>query len=246
MEHYDEYLDRVNWGPSEPLHNWLAHRIITILVRKLDIKPNDSNFSICEIGSGTGRIATAIQNLGITNYQGVEPNLSLANYTRGKGFNVSSSELPDLPKQWDATFSAVVSLHVIEHAPTYLDARNWLKEMNRITKPGGVVLIATPDIRDYGNYFWDSDWSHGWPATPQRISQLMKDLNIKPIYVGSLHLGSTSGLAAFVAHLINLFIPTRIVDALSMALVKRPLASGLKIATLWGMTYVIGQKTESN
>jgi SAM-dependent methyltransferase len=240
MEHYDEYLDRVQWKPAEKLHTWVASRIISEFDKRAGIQGK----SVLEVGTGTGRLAHALQAGGVAAYKGVEPNSSLANYSRMQGFDVSEQELPNLPREFHNKFDRVISLHVIEHAPTYLDARTWLEEMIRVTKPGGFILVTTPDIRDYQAYFWDSDWSHGYPTTPARISQIFNDLKVNVKFSGSMHLGSTSSIAAFFAHLLSFLIPTRLVDYLTMRLVNRPLASGLKISVLWGLTFVLIQVPE--
>jgi hypothetical protein len=114
--------------------------------------------------------------------------------------------------------------------------------MIRVTTPGGYILVATPDIRDYKEFFWDSDWSHGYPTTPARITQIFNDLKVDVRFSGSMHFGSTTSFAAFFAHAISFLIPTRLVDFFTKKLVSRPLASGLKIALLWGLTIVIVQK----
>ena len=230
MEHYDEYLDRVEWNPAERLHMWVASRII----REFDNRTSIQGKKVLEIGTGTGRLAHALHARGgVAAYKGVEPNPSLANYSRMQGFDVSEEELPTLPGDFQNKFDRVISLHVIEHAPTYLEARNWLKEMIRVTTPGGYILVATPDIRDYKEYFWDSDWSHGYPTTPARVTQIFKDLKVDVRFSGSMHFGSTSLIAAFFAHAMSYLIPTRLVDFFTKKLVRRPLASGLKIALLW-------------
>lgn len=46
----------------------------------------------------------------------------------------------------DATFEHIFSEHVFEHL-TYPQAMNMLKESYRVLKPGGVIRIATPDLR---------------------------------------------------------------------------------------------------
>jgi SAM-dependent methyltransferase len=240
MEHYDEYLDRVQWKPAEKLHTWVASRII----KEFDKRTGIQGKSVLEVGTGTGRLAHALQVGGVAAYKGVEPNSSLANYSRMQGFDVSEQELPNLPREFQNKFDRVISLHVIEHAPTYLDARKWLEEMIRVTKPGGFILVTTPDIRDYQAYFWDSDWSHGYPTTPARISQIFNDLKVNVKFSGSMHLGSTSSVAALFAHLLSFLIPTRLVDYLTTRLVNRPLASGLKISILWGLTFVLVQVPE--
>jgi hypothetical protein len=37
-------------------------------------------------------------------------------------------------------------------------------------------------------------------------------------------------------------IPTRLVDMATVKAVGRPLASGLKVATLWGLAFVVARK----
>lgn len=46
----------------------------------------------------------------------------------------------------DASFNYVYSEHLFEHL-TYPQARNMLKESYRVLKPGGVIRIATPNLR---------------------------------------------------------------------------------------------------
>ena len=139
MEHYGEYLQRVNWGPSERLHNWIAARIVENFESKTRhlVDWSSPSFSLIEIGTGTGRIAKVIRDSRLGAYLGVEPNPKLAKHSRALGFDISEDSLPNLQESWGERFDATISLHVIEHAPTYLDARDWLKEMKRITKEGG-------------------------------------------------------------------------------------------------------------
>ncbi len=240
-DHYDEYLDRVRWEPSEKLHDWVTSRIVREFSKHWSIQGK----SILEIGTGSGRLANALQNIGVL-YTGIEPNSKLAKFSRSLGYEILEQELPNLSKNFQNKFDATISIHVLEHAPTYLDARRWLEEMVRVTKPGGYILVATPDIRDYGSYFYDSDWSHGYQTTPARLTQLCNDLKTKVKFSGSMHLGSTSALAALIAHFISFIIPTRLANFVTMRLVKRPLASGIKIALLWGLTIVVAQKPEDS
>ena len=241
-EHYDEYFNRVQWKPSENLHNWMASRIIAEFNKYLNIQGK----SILEIGTGTGRLANVLQGFEGVLYKGVEPNSKLAKFSRSLGYDVLEQQLPNLSKNFQNKFDGVITLHVLEHAPTYLDARRWLEEMIRVTKPGGYILVAAPDIRDYGKYFYDSDWSHGYPTTPARVTQIFNDLKVRVKFSGSMHLGSTTVLAAVVAHFISFVIPTRLVNFVTMRLVKRPLASGIKIALLWGLVIVVAQKPEES
>ncbi len=242
INHYDEYLERVQWKPAEKIHSWVASR----LAREFDKWTDLQGKVILEIGTGTGRLAQALKGRKIAKYVGIEPSTKLAKYAKKQGLDVFIQELPFLSSDFQDKFDGVISLHVIEHAPNYLDARRWIEEMIRVTKPGGYVLVATPDVRDYKNFFWDSDWSHGYPTTPARISQIFNDLKIVVRFSGTMHLGSTSVIASIFAYIIDLTIPTRLIDVITLRLFNRPLASGLKIALIWGLSVVLVQKPQKD
>jgi hypothetical protein len=134
-----------------------------------------------------------------------------------------------------------VAVHVLEHSLNPEEAHKWCSEMLRVTKENGHVVIACPDISDYGSYFWDSDWSHSYPTTPKRIAQIFKDLDVQVVFSGKLHLGRTGIVSGLVAHIISFCIPTKMGDRITKAMFGRPLVSGLKV-TLWGMAFVIAKK----
>ncbi|MEJ7617588.1 MAG: methyltransferase domain-containing protein [Pyrinomonadaceae bacterium] len=54
----------------------------------------------------------------------------------------------------DNEFDEVISQHVVEHVP---DVMAFMTELHRITKPGGVIKIATPH---YSNPDWPTDLTH--------------------------------------------------------------------------------------
>lgn len=54
----------------------------------------------------------------------------------------------------DDEFDEVISQHVVEHVP---DVMAFMTELHRITKPGGVIKIATPH---YSNPDWPTDLTH--------------------------------------------------------------------------------------
>lgn len=233
---YDHYATKADWDRSENLHRWNARRLLHHLAATTGLDPAAS--TLLEVGTGTGRIASAAS--GWRHYEGVEPTTTLRELTRERyGVTVHDAALPDLPANLRG-FDAAVALHVLEHAPDPYAARDWLAAMGDTVRPGGFVLIASPDIRDYRACFWESDWSHGWPTTPYRIADLMNDVGLRPVVVRSMRLGSLSpwNMAGLLA---GGLIPTRPVDALSRRYVGRPLATGAKIAALWGLTFVVGQ-----
>jgi SAM-dependent methyltransferase len=243
MESYDEYLNRANWKGSDQLQQWVTNRVISNFAR--DTSSIDFKGNVLEIGSGIGRGAEAISKLKLGTYTGVEPTSALHKYcVTNLGLDVRKESLPHLDETFAARFDRVFSIHVLEHAPNYLSAHDWVAEMIRVTKPNGYLLIACPNIMDYGSSFWDSDWSHGYPTTPARIKQLLNDFDVEIIDATSLHFGFKSRFAAMLAHGVSMLLPVRMIDVLTMKVIKRPLATGLSIALLWGMTYVCIRKNQ--
>lgn len=232
---YDSYAARADWAPAERLHAWNARRLLANLSALTGLGPGSS---LLEVGTGTGRVARAAVDAGWL-YEGVEPTTALRKMTAERvGVTVHDAALPDLPESL-AGFDAVMALHVLEHAPDPYAARAWLDAMAGTVRPGGAVLIASPDLRDYGAAFWESDWSHGWPTTPRRVAALMEDVGLDVTHVRSMRLGSVRSWN-YAGRVVGGLLPTRPVDALTQAAVGRPLATGLKIAALWGLTFVIG------
>lgn len=72
---------------------------------------------------------------------GLEPDGKVAQYARDRyGLEIIDGVLPHSALN-ESDFDAVVMLHVIEHMP---DPSGSLKEIRRVLKPGGVVVIETP------------------------------------------------------------------------------------------------------
>lgn len=238
---YGEFLRRSKRLPVERFHQWNTRAMLKKFVAVAHLQPSQTN--ILEIGAGTGRGAVAIQRLGFLGYTGVEPTPELADYCETThGLAIVRQGLPHLDSIKNATFDALFAIHVVEHAPTHETAIAWCTEMLRVLKPGGSFLLVAPDIRDCGSYFWDQDWSHSFPTTPQRVSQLLSGLGATITVATTFHLGSTKLSRNFLARLISIAIPTRAIDSISTKTIGRPIASGFKIATIWGSTFVVGRK----
>ncbi len=240
MSFYGEYLNRASWAPSEKLHLWIAEKMIKQCIKYAQKDFSDVYF--LEIGTGTGRIASQLKKYKVAQYLGIEPSQALANHARAvHQINVLEESLPNL-SLINNTFDIVFSYHVMEHASSWTEAYKWAQEMLRVTKPGGIIIIACPDIRDYKQFFWDGDFSHGYPTTPKRLTQLFQDLDVDILRSTSFYLGHDNILAACIANIISSLIPTRLVDAITIFIVGRPLASGIKIALLWGLTFIALKK----
>jgi SAM-dependent methyltransferase len=115
--------------------------------------------SVLDIGSGTGALAFTIANaVPSTRVTGVDPSPAYVKFAQSKApsdrvtFQVGDAQALQLPT---ASFDKTVSLLVMNFIP---DSTKALREMTRVTKPGGVVAAA---VWDYGDgmqmlrVFWD-------------------------------------------------------------------------------------------
>lgn len=93
-----------------------------------------------EVGSGYGYLLDYFRQDG-WDVLGVEPNEGLNRHAR-KALNltVESKILPEA-RFPDASFDAVLMMHVIEHVP---DPQDTLREIHRVLRPGGMLVMETP------------------------------------------------------------------------------------------------------
>jgi 2-polyprenyl-3-methyl-5-hydroxy-6-metoxy-1,4-benzoquinol methylase len=153
------------------------------LKNKLDLinglQPEKGN--LLDIGAGTGDfLAVAKQNgWKIT---GIEPNEKAKNIAINKGISfVENSEL--LEKE---SFDTITMWHVLEHVP---DLDFQIKELKRLLKPNGTILIAVPNFNSYDAKHYGSYWAaydvprHLWHFSKTAIKLLFEkqDLHLQKV-----------------------------------------------------------------
>ena len=108
---------------------------------------------VLEVGCGSGLLLQRLQDLGWwAEGQDVDPS---AGSFSGDGIVVHIGELNtlDLPS---GSYDAIVMNHVIEHVHTPVEL---LRECYRLVKPGGILVITTPNIQSYGHRIFRDAWS---------------------------------------------------------------------------------------
>lgn len=101
---------------------------------------------LLDVGCGDGSLILLLkENAGLA--IGMDHAFSACLESRAKGFQVQCADLdaPHLPYR-DAVFDAVTCLDVVEHV---LDPRHLLREVARVLRPRGVLVLTTPNIRYY-------------------------------------------------------------------------------------------------
>jgi|GEM_PF-3424350 2-polyprenyl-3-methyl-5-hydroxy-6-metoxy-1,4-benzoquinol methylase len=113
--------------------------------------------TVLEVGSLMGNFSVVLARLGYnvtavdryTSYQGAAE--EYLDYMRSLGISVEATTREDEAKRIGAlgTYDAVICMAVIEHIPP--PARPFLEMLKSHVKPGGVLLLDTPNIVRWGN-----------------------------------------------------------------------------------------------
>jgi SAM-dependent methyltransferase len=164
--------------------------------------------AVVEIGPGRGVFMESCRQRGLS-YAALDANLGLLQQLGAESAARADAALLPLG---DKVCDMVVASHVLEHMPGIAEAQAFVGEMARIVRPGGSVVVTTPDLLWYRNYFWDCDYSHNFPTSARRLHQLFLDQGLEVAcleYVYN-HLSGPRGMVA--GHLARL-VPYRAPDA---------------------------------
>jgi SAM-dependent methyltransferase len=117
---------------------WWSNRFFAILARRC----GGRGARLLEIGSGLGHLVGQLEDdfetYGLDlNHWAVARSKAVVRHT---GLQTASAQ--DLPFP-AATFGVVIIKHIVEHLP---DPARALREIGRVTAPGGILILATPNL----------------------------------------------------------------------------------------------------
>ena len=193
--------------------------------------------SVLEVGAGWGFFGDACRALGAT-YEGLEMNADQAQRLRARGLNVAVGAIPPYPD--GDPVDVIWMSHVLEHASSYLEAREFIAGALARLAPGGRLVVIAPDILSWRQEFWNVDWSHGFPTSLRRVSQLLEDCGYR-VVAAEHHAGARTGISGAALALLFRLIPYRVLDRLALRLAGRPLAHSFMGVFGWRQILVIGE-----
>ena len=134
-----------------PLPDWFG-RVVGLFAYGKSV-PWVPNGRMLDVGCGGGANLRAMQALGWEPH-GVDFSPLAVQTCRQSGLDVFQGELSQAGFQ-DGAFDLVSAHHVIEHVA---DPAALLREMFRIVKPGGMLLLRTPNSAALGRGWFGADW----------------------------------------------------------------------------------------
>jgi 2-polyprenyl-3-methyl-5-hydroxy-6-metoxy-1,4-benzoquinol methylase len=200
--YYDETLDMLITHPQPSLENLgkyyesedyishtdnkrslfekLYHFIKSIALKnKLNLinSLQPSKGKILDIGAGTGDFLSVAKNYGWETI-GVEPSERAKAIAKNKGvsFVEETSELKN------HSFDVISMWHVLEHVP---DLDKQIKELKRLLKPTGTLIIAVPNFKSFDAKHYGKFWAafdvpiHFWHFSKTAIKLLFEKQEMK-------------------------------------------------------------------
>ena len=129
-----------------------------------------SKGNLLDIGAGTGDFLLVAKNNN-WNTVGIEPSEKAKAIAKAKGVELKSN-LSELESN---SFDIITMWHVLEHVP---NLENQIKELKRLLKPNGSILIAVPNFKSFDANYYKEFWAaydvprHLWHFSKTAIEKL--------------------------------------------------------------------------
>jgi len=133
--------------------------------------------NLLDIGAGTGDFLTVVK-ANNWNVEGFEPNEKARAIAHMKGLNLTqnTSEFAN------ASFDIITMWHVLEHVS---DLDGQIKELKRLIKPSGTIIVAVPNFKSYDANYYKEFWAaydvprHLWHFSKTSIEKLFQKENLE-------------------------------------------------------------------
>ncbi|MCC7189367.1 MAG: methyltransferase domain-containing protein [Anaerolineales bacterium] len=117
---------------------WWSNRFYAMLARRYGRRAA----RLLEVGCGLGHLVGQLEDSFET--YGVDLNRWAVNQSRSvaQNTNLQTASAQELPFS-DRSFNVIIIKHIVEHLP---EPRKAIHEIGRVTEPGGVLILATPNL----------------------------------------------------------------------------------------------------
>lgn len=178
----EDYISHTDSKRSlfEKLYHAVKHKALKDKVKLISSLHSQKGI-LLDIGAGTGDFLVEAGKSGWIG-TGIEPGEKAGAIAQGKGVNLIAG-IKDVA---NASVDVVTMWHVLEHVP---DVVQHIKELKRILKPDGVIVIAVPNFRSYDAKYYGHFWAaydvprHLWHFSKIAVEKLFAVENIALIKV---------------------------------------------------------------
>ncbi len=134
--------------------------------------------TLVDVGAGNARLLDVVPQ-GVE-YVGVEPSASLREFAERRleqhnGAKIVDGGFPNLDLQ-DRIADAVTCIAVLHHVPSHEERLRSIKELHRILKPGGIMILSVWNLRAKRFLSWNMI-KHAWLRIPGFIGGDRGDLH---------------------------------------------------------------------
>lgn len=143
------------YGYDHLATSWPAELAAKLLpfARISEVMPRIEGGTLLDIGCGNGEYLLRLRSIG-WNCKGVEFNDKAVSICREHGLDIFHGDLKSANFA-SGSFDFVSAHHLLEHVP---DPHELVGEIARILKPGGTLLIRTPNSNALGRAWFGNDW----------------------------------------------------------------------------------------
>lgn len=139
-------------------------------------KKGGKNLRLLDLGSGKGNHLVAFKRLGISPF-GIDKRKEFLRIPHGIKVKLCDLEKEKIPFK-TGYFDFMFSKSVIEHVE---NIEHMMKECRRVLRPGGVIVVITPDWRSHMKYYYD-DFTHRSPLTRKGLQNVLRLFGFKVVF----------------------------------------------------------------
>lgn len=180
-EYHSPYVDQ-----GQTIHPHQLYHFADLMTARLR-QFFDKNVKFLDVGCSTGRALRLAATMGFE-ATGLDFSRWAVEHCAKLGFSTRQGSLIG---QWKESkvFDVIHCCHTIEHVP---DPLAYLREMHRLLKPGGQLMLACPNYASVGRLVLREKWiwcldSHLWQFTARQMRSLLVACGFKVVSVRTHH-----------------------------------------------------------
>jgi len=169
----DDYISHTDGKRTlfEKLYHTVKQKALRDKIKLIEgFKQSKGN--LLDIGAGTGDFLVEAKKSGWV-ITGIEPSAKAKAISISKGISFADG----LEHIQNHSQDVITMWHVLEHVP---DVENEIRELKRILKPDGVLIVAVPNYKSYDAQYYGNFWAaydvprHLWHFSKTSIKKLFE------------------------------------------------------------------------